>query len=179
MGRFGSEGRVKRAAERPAQEIRVGILTVSDGVSAGREDGSGDRIEAAARAAGWSVSIREVVPDDQVRIVAALSSWCDQDRCDLLLTTGGTGLTERDVTPEATLTVIQREVPGVSEALRSTGRKKTPYAVLSRSVAGTRGRTLIVNLPGSPSGVGDGVDLLIDIVGHAVELLRGTDTRHD
>jgi molybdenum cofactor synthesis domain-containing protein len=170
---------VRRAGKRSAEEIRIGILTISDGVSAGREDGSGDRIEYLARAAGWSVSVREVVPDDQVRIAATLMSWCDEDRCDLLLTTGGTGLTERDVTPEATLTVIQREVPGLTEALRSTGRLHTPYAVLSRGVAGTRGRTLIVNLPGSPSAAGEGVDLLSDLVGHAIELMRGTDTRHD
>ncbi|MEJ2482090.1 MAG: MogA/MoaB family molybdenum cofactor biosynthesis protein [Gemmatimonadota bacterium] len=170
---------MNRAAERPAADIRVGILTVSDGVSAGREDGSGDRIEASVRAAGWIVSVREVVPDDPVRIVSTLASWCDADRCDLRLTTGGTGLTERDLTPEATRTVIQREVPGLAEALRAAGHRQTRYAVLSRGVAGTRGRTLIVNLPGSPSGVTDGLNFLNGIVGHAVELLRGTHTRHD
>lgn len=170
---------MRRGAERPAGEIRVGILTVSDGVSAGREDGSGDLIESSVRAAGWKVTVRDVVPDDQVRIVATLCSWCDEDRCDVLLTTGGTGLTGRDVTPEATLAVIERAVPGLTEALRGAGREQTPYSVLSRGVAGTRGRSLIVNLPGSPSGAADGVDLLLDIAGHAVELMRGTDTRHD
>ena len=114
-----------------------------------------------------------------MRIAATLMSWCDEDRCDLLLTTGGTGLTERDVTPEATLAVIQREVPGLTEALRGTGRLHTPYAVLSRGVAGTRGRTLIVNLPGSSSAVTEGLDFLSDLVGHAIELMRGTDTRQD
>jgi molybdenum cofactor synthesis domain-containing protein len=165
--------------ERPAAGIRVGILTISDGVDAGREDGSGDRIEASAREAGWQVSRRDVVPDDPVRIVDTLVSWCDEDECDLLLTTGGTGLTERDVTPEATGIALEREVPGIAEAIRATGRQSTPFAALGRGVAGTRGRTLIINLPGSPSGVADGLDVLQPIVAHAVQMLRGKDTSHD
>ena len=159
--------------------IRVGILTVSDGVMAGREDGSGDRIEAAARDAGWTVTVRDSVPDETVRIVERLISWSDEGVCDLLLTTGGTGLTTRDVTPEATTAVIDREAPGVAEALRASGRHQTPFASLGRGVAGTRGSTLIVNLPGNPAGVSDGMVVLQEFAAHAVRLLRGVDTQHD
>lgn len=162
-----------------SKSIRVGILTVSDGVMAGREDGSGDRIEAAARAAGWTVAVRDAVPDEIVRIVDRLISWSDGGVCDLLVTTGGTGLTPRDLTPEATIAVLQREVPGVAEALRAAGQKNTPFASLGRGVAGTRGSTLIVNLPGSPAGVSDGMAVLQELADHAVRLLRGVDTQHD
>lgn len=162
-----------------SKSIRVGILTVSDGVMAGREDGSGDRIEAAARAAGWTVAVRDAVPDEIVRIVDRLISWSDGGVCDLLVTTGGTGLTPRDLTPEATIAVLQREVPGVAEALRASGEKNTPFASLGRGVAGTRGSTLIVNLPGSPAGVSDGMAVLQELAEHAVRLLRGVDTQHD
>jgi molybdenum cofactor synthesis domain-containing protein len=146
---------------------------------AGREDGSGDRIEAAARAAGWTVAVRDAVPDEIVRIVDRLISWSDGGVCDLLVTTGGTGLTPRDLTPEATIAVLQREVPGVAEALRASGEKNTPFASLGRGVAGTRGSTLIVNLPGSPAGVSDGMAVLQELAEHAVRLLRGVDTQHD
>ena len=162
-----------------AAAIRVGILTVSDGVMAGREDGSGDRIEAAARAAGWTVAVRDAVPDEIVRIVDRLISWSDGGVCDLLVTTGGTGLTPRDLTPEATIAVLEREVPGVAEALRASGQEETPFASLGRGVAGTRGSTLIVNLPGSPAGVSDGMAVLQELAEHAVRLLRGVDTQHD
>lgn len=162
-----------------SKSIRVGILTVSDGVMAGREDGSGDRIEAAARAAGWTVAVRDAVPDEIVRIVDRLIPWSDGGVCDLLVTTGGTGLTPRDLTPEATIAVLQREVPGVAEALRAAGQKNTPFASLGRGVAGTRGSTLIVNLPGSPAGVSDGMAVLQELADHAVRLLRGVDTQHD
>ncbi len=159
--------------------IRVGILTVSDGVMEGREDGSGDRIEAEARAAGWTVAVRDAVPDETTRIVERLISWSDRGECDLILTTGGTGLTPRDVTPEATLAVIERLVPGVGEVLRDSGRRQTPFASLGRGVAGTRGSTLIVNLPGSPAGVSDGMTVLLDLAAHATVLLRGVQTSHD
>ena len=162
-----------------SKSIRVGILTVSDGVMAGREDGSGDLIEAAAKAAGWTVAVRDAVPDEIVRIVDRLISWSDRGVCDLLVTTGGTGLTPRDVTPEATIAVLEREVPGVAEALRASGRHETPFASLGRGVAGTRGSTLIVNLPGSPAGVSDGMAVLQELAEHAVRLLRGVDTQHD
>lgn len=162
-----------------SKSIRVGILTVSDGVMAGREDGSGDRIEAAANAAGWTIAVRDAVPDEIVRIVDRLISWSDGGVCDLLVTTGGTGLTPRDLTPEATIAVLQREVPGVAEALRAAGQKNTPFASLGRGVAGTRGSTLIVNLPGSPAGVSDGMAVLQELADHAVRLLRGVDTQHD
>ena len=162
-----------------AAPIRVGILTVSDGVVAGRADGSGDRIEAAANAAGWTIAVRDAVPDEIVRIVDRLISWSDGGVCDLLVTTGGTGLTPRDLTPEATIAALEREVPGVAEALRASGQKETPFASLGRGVAGTRGSTLIVNLPGSPAGVSDGMAVLQELAEHAVRLLRGVDTQHD
>lgn len=161
------------------RSIRVGILTVSDGVVAGREDGSGDRIETVAKAAGWTVAVRDAVPDEVVRIVDRLISWSDGGVCDLLVTTGGTGLTPRDLTPEATRAVIEREVPGLAEALRVSGRAETPFASLGRGVSGTRGATLIVNLPGSPTGVSDGMAVLQELAEHAVRLLRGVDTQHD
>ena len=110
--------------------------------------------------------------------VSALLAWADADRADLILTTGGTGLTERDVTPEATRTVLQKEAPGVAEALRAAAYPRYPRAALSRGVAGVRGRTLIVNLPGSPGGVRDGLAVLDGFVGHAVALVRGIRTEH-
>mgnify|MGYP001818413151 FL=1 len=161
------------------ESIRVGILTVSDGVMKGRADGSGDRIEAAAKSAGWTITVRDTVPDETVAIVERLISWSDESTCDLLLTTGGTGLTARDVTPEATLAVLDREAPGVAEALRASGRQETVFASLGRGVAGARGSTLIVNLPGSPAGVSDGMAILHELAPLAVRLLRGVDTQHD
>jgi molybdopterin adenylyltransferase len=160
--------------------IRVGILTVSDSVSAGeREDVSGGRIAEWVDAAGWRTAARASVPDETVPISSALLDWCDRDLCDLLITTGGTGLTARDVTPEATRAVAEREVPGLAEALRAAGRSRTAFAAIGRGLAAVRGRTLIVNLPGSPSAVAEGLAVIAEVVPHAVELLRGNAARHD
>lgn len=158
--------------------VRLGILTVSDGVAAGeREDRSGDRIASWAEERGAEVAAREVVSDDRAAIVGALTRMADEAGCEVVLTTGGTGLAERDVTPEATRVAVERPVPGVAERIRARGRTSTPYADLGRGLAGVRGNTLVVNLPGSPSGVEDGLAVLDPIVEHAVELLRG-ETAH-
>jgi molybdenum cofactor synthesis domain-containing protein len=158
----------------------VAVLTVSDGVNAGvREDLSGGAVQSWAGQRGYEVVTREVVPDESLELAAILARWCDELRCDVVVTTGGTGLTDRDVTPEATRAVIDREVPGLAEAIRTAGLQATPYSALSRGLAGLRGRTLIVNLPGSPGGVADGLDVLSGVVDHAVELLRGAPTSHE
>ncbi len=161
--------------------IRLAILTISDGVAAGRrQDRSSDAIAARAAAAGWVVAERAVVPDEEAAIAAALAEWADDDVADVVLTTGGTGLTARDVTPEATRRVLERDAPGIAEAIRRRGADSTPFTWLSRGLAGVRGRTLVVNLPGSTGGVRDGLDVLAELVPHAVQLLRGIETeRHE
>lgn len=159
--------------------LRLAILTISDAGARGeRADGSGDAIAAWAAARGYRAVERALVPDEADRIGAAISRWADADLADLILTTGGTGLTGRDVTPEATRAVLDKEAPGIAEALRMTVYPRFHRAALSRGVAGVRGGTLIVNLPGSPGGVRDGLAVLDDLVGHAVELIRGTWTGH-
>jgi molybdenum cofactor synthesis domain-containing protein len=159
--------------------MRVAILTISDaGARGDRVDTSGDAIAAWAAERGDVLAERALVPDEPARIGAALRRWADLDLADLVLTTGGTGLTPRDITPEATHSVLDKEAPGIAEALRFTTYPRFPRAALSRGTAGVRGRTLIINLPGSPGGVRDGLAVLNDLVEHAVDLVRGEKTGH-
>lgn len=152
----------------------AGILTISDkGASGERHDKSGEVIREVLSDMDIPIGHYEIVPDEQRMIAERLASWADEGGIDVLLTTGGTGLTPRDVTPEATLSVIDREVPGFAEAMRAESLKKTPMAMLSRAVVGTRGRCLIVNLPGSPKAVRECLDVILPALPHAVETLRG------
>ena len=156
-------------------EIRVGILTVSDKGHAGeRQDTAGPELGNLLDQNIFRVAATGLVPDEHEAIVARLVQWCDQDRLDLILTTGGTGLTPRDITPEATLAVAQRLVPGIPEAMRAFGLTKTPHAMLSRGVAVTRGCTLIINLPGSPKGARESLEAILSALPHALEKLGGS-----
>jgi molybdopterin adenylyltransferase len=154
--------------------IQAAIVTVSDSVAAGtREDRSGPRLKERAEALGWAVSVQEVVPDEIDRIASVLTRLADSGQVSLILSTGGTGVALRDVTPEAARNVIQREIPGLGEMMRAEGRKLTPFAALSRSMAGVRGRALIVNLPGSPKGAVESLDAIAKLVPHIIDLLEG------
>lgn len=158
--------------------VRVAILTISDGCASGsREDRSGAAIGAWVREQGHELVAHVVVPDETHRIAMQLIQWADAGDAALILTTGGTGLGPRDVTPEATRAVIERAAPGLAEALRSAGLRQTPRAALSRGIAGTRGQCLIVNLPGSAQAVADGLATLGPLVEHIAALLRG-ETEH-
>lgn len=153
---------------------RVAVLTVSDSASVGaRADRSGDLLVERLAAAGHEVVARGVVPDDRATIAGRLREWADAGLCHVIVTTGGTGLTPRDVTPEATLDVAERIVPALPVALALEGLKHTPFAALSRGVAVTRANTLIVNLPGSPKAVEEGLVVLLPVLDHVAELLRG------
>ena len=159
--------------------MRLAILTVSDAGHRGeRTDTSGDAIATWARERGYTLAARDLVPDETAAIAAVLTAWADADAADLILTTGGTGLTPRDVTPEATRAVLDKEAPGIAEALRMAVYPRFPRAALSRGTAGVRARTLIINLPGSPGGVQDGITVLNDIIEHAIDLVRGERTGH-
>jgi molybdopterin adenylyltransferase len=156
--------------------VKAAVLTVSDGVDMGtREDKSGDLLEELLSAEGYEV-LRRVVPDERDAIAEAIEELAGEAR--VVLTTGGTGLGPRDVTPEATASVLERMAPGIAEAIRADSITKTPHALLSRGMAGVRGTTLVVNLPGSTGGCRDGFRILQPALGHALELLAGEETAH-
>jgi molybdenum cofactor synthesis domain-containing protein len=154
--------------------VNVGILTVSDSCVKGtREDLSGLVIEQMLLAEDFQIVEKRIVPDDPEVIAAELKQFCDEGAVDVVLTTGGTGLGPRDVTPEATESVCEKLVTGISEIIRVRGGEKTMRAVLSRTVAGVRGKTLIVNLPGSPKGVRESLEVIVELLGHAVKMMHG------
>jgi len=161
------------------EPIRASVVTVSDKGHAGeREDASGPLLADLLHKMGAEVVSQTIVPDERAEIEHTLCLLADEEQVDLVITTGGTGPTPRDITPEATQTVIEREMPGLAEVLRLEGYHKTPLAVISRGVAGIRGRTLIVNLPGSPRAVREGMETLTPILPHAVKMVRGKETEH-
>src|SRR5512144_1172924 len=153
--------------------LRIGILTISDRSSSGeRLDASGPALESAVSAQRWTVVQKAIVPDDRIAIQETLEGWADAGQVDVILTTGGTGFSPRDVTPEATQAVVEREAPGLAEAMRAASLKVTPHAMLSRIVTGIRRKTLIINLPGSPKGALENLQVVIPVLPHAIQLLR-------
>ena len=159
--------------------INVGVLTISDKGSQGqRQDISGPVIRERLSAINCTVDKYEIVPDERGEIMAVLTRWADEGGMDVILTTGGTGLSQRDVTPEATRAVIDKDVPGFGEAMRMKSLEKTPMAVLSRAMAGIRGKCLIINLPGSPKAVDECLEVILPAMPHAVEIIKGEVTEH-
>jgi len=160
--------------------INAGVLTISDKGSRGeREDISGEVLrECVARLQGRTVEY-EIVPDEKDIIAAKLKAWADSGRVDVIFTTGGTGLSARDVTPEATLSVIDREIPGIAEAMRRESEKKAPMAMLSRAVAGQRAKCLIINMPGSPKACRECMEIISPVIPHAIDIIYGVVTEHN
>ena len=159
--------------------LRFGILTVSDRSSRGeRLDASGPALVELVRSQDWQVDRQAVVPDEINTIQAVLQNWADSGEVDVILTTGGTGFAPRDVTPEATRAVVERLTPGLDEAMRAASLRVTPHAMLSRAVSGIRKQTLIINLPGSPKGARENLQVVMPAMEHAVKLLRGENAGH-
>jgi molybdopterin adenylyltransferase len=158
--------------------MRVAVVTISDSVSSAKhEDRSGPAVVTRCKELGWQIVASAVLPDDRAAIETFLRKTAETKSADVILTTGGTGLGPRDVTPEATMAVAERLIPGFAEQMRSEGAKKTPGAMLSRAVAGIRGETIIINLPGSPRGAVESLDAIAELLPHAVAVLHGA--RHD
>ena len=154
--------------------MRVAVLTISDSVSSGRAaDGSGPAVVARCQQLAWSIVSTAVCADDRAAIELFLTETADSHDVDLILTTGGTGLGPRDVTPEATAAVVDRLIPGFAEQMRAAGAQKTPRAILSRGAAGIRGKAIIINLPGSPQGAVESLDVIADLLPHAVSIVHG------
>jgi molybdenum cofactor synthesis domain-containing protein len=163
---------------RKGKARKAAVLVLSDSISRGKNpDASGKAIQRRLTGAGFRVVERKVVPDDSRTIEKTLMRYADSLALDLVITTGGTGFGPRDVTPEATTRIISREAPGIGEALRSAGIRKTPFSMLSRGVSGIRGKTLVVNLPGSTAGVNEAMDVLLPVLHHALDTLSGADHR--
>jgi molybdopterin adenylyltransferase len=162
--------------------IQFGILTLSDRSSSGeRADTSGPALADLIRAQNWSVAKQAILPDDESAIRATLIEWADSGEVNVILTTGGTGFAPRDITPEATRAVIERDTPGLAELMRAESSRKTPHAMLSRAVAGIRGQTLIVNLPGNPKGALENLQTILPVLPHAIQLLTddpGSEASH-
>jgi molybdopterin adenylyltransferase len=157
--------------------FRAVVITVSDrGARGEREDGSGPEIARLIQATGMEIVGRQIIPDEKELISRTLIKWSDGEKTDLILTTGGTGVSPRDVTPDATREVIDREIPGMAEAMRRQSMIVTPHAMISRAIVGIRGRTLIINLPGSPKGARENLNVLLPALAHAIEKIKGDES---